>query len=113
MKLILIPIFGNRISPRLDFAQSLQLIKIENQKITSRETIKIITQNRLDRINKIINLKPDAIICDGLTEMCIHEFEKADIKVIPWVHGEIEKVLKLFLEDKLNYTIASKENSVK
>ena len=108
MELILIPVFGDRISPRLDFAQSMQLIKIEKQKIASRETIKIITQNRLDRINKIINLSPDVIICDGLTEMCKSELQKADITVIPWVHGEIEKILKMYLDKKLDKKIAVK-----
>ena len=34
--------------------------------------------------------------------------KKADIKVIPWVHGEIEKILKLYLGKKLNKKVAAK-----
>ena len=101
MKLIVIPAFGTRISPRLDFAEYMHLVEIDKKIITSRDMIKIITQNRLDRIQQIINLKPDIIICDGLTEMCKNELEKSKIKVIPWTNGEIEEILSLFISGKL------------
>jgi len=101
LKTIIIPFFGTRISPRLDYSESLQLIRIDKNKIESRDTIKIITDNRLERINRLIKLKPDVIICDGLTEMCHAELIKYDIKIIPWVHGEIEDILNRFLKGTL------------
>ncbi len=101
MQTIVIPSFGTRISPRLDYSESLQLIRIDKSKIESRDTIKIITDNRLERINRLIRLKPDVIICDGLTEMCRAELIKNDINIIPWVHGEIEEILNRYLKGKL------------
>lgn len=103
MKTIAIPIFGNRISPRLDYAESLQLIYIDKKKVLKRETIKIITHNRLERINRIINLQPDILICDGLTEICKNKLVKSTIKVIPWVHGDVDEVLENYMSDKLTF----------
>jgi predicted Fe-Mo cluster-binding NifX family protein len=94
METIIIPLFENRISPRLDYAQHFQLLTHEHGKIQKEESIKIITKNRLERINRIIRLKPDIIICNGLTERCYVELTKSKISVIPWIQGELEETLQ-------------------
>lgn len=94
METIIIPIFENRISPRIDYAQHFQLLTHEHGKIQKRESIRIITKNRLERINRIISMKPDVIICNGLTERCYVELIKSKIRVIPWIQGEIEETLQ-------------------
>ena len=91
---IIIPLFENRISPRLDYAQHFKLLTHEHGKIQKEEHIKIITKNRLERINRIIRLKPDIIICNGLTERCYVELTKSKICVIPWIQGELEETLQ-------------------
>ncbi|MBL1213363.1 MAG: NifB/NifX family molybdenum-iron cluster-binding protein [Ignavibacteriae bacterium] len=101
MKKIIIPAFGSRISPRLDFAKYIHIIEVDGKKIIKRDLIQIITQNRLNRIQQLIKLSPDVIICDGLTEMCLNEFKKAKVEVVPWVNGEIEEIIKMYLEGKL------------
>jgi len=93
METIIIPIFGNRISPRLDYAEHFQFLSIENGEVKNKESIKIITNNRLERINRIIRLNPDLIICNGLTERCYIELSKAKIRIIPWIQGEVEKTV--------------------
>jgi len=93
MEFIIIPVFGNRISPRLDYAEHFQLISIENRRIQKQESINIITNSRLERINRIIRMKPDIIICNGLTERCYIELTKSKIKIIPWIQGEIDEAL--------------------
>ena len=93
METIIIPVFGNRISPRLDYAEHFQLFTIEDRKITSKELFKIITSNRLERTNRLIRLNPDIIICNGLTERCYVELSKSKIKIIPWIQGEVDEIL--------------------
>ena len=105
MKRIIIPAFGTRISPRLDFANHIHIIQTEGKKIIDREVIQIITHNRLNRIHQIVTLNPDVIICDGLTDMCKTEFEKDKIKVIAWVHGEIDTIVESYLKGKLKEKI--------
>jgi len=97
MKTLAIPNFGNRISPRFDYAETFQLIKIDNDKIIERNTIKIISHNRLERINMMLGLKPDIIICDGISELSIERLTENNIQIISWVNGEIEEILKKYL----------------
>lgn len=114
METIIIPLFENRISPRLDYAQHFQLLMHEHGKIQKQESIKIITNNRLERINRIIRLKPDTIICNGLTERCYVELTKSKIQVIPWIQGEIEVVLQNYfsgyLRESGKHTFENKTN---
>ena len=49
MKLLAIPNFGNRVSPRLDYAESLKLVTICKKEIKSIETVKILAKNNLWR----------------------------------------------------------------
>jgi predicted Fe-Mo cluster-binding NifX family protein len=97
METIIIPHFGERISPRLDYAEDFQLLTIENHEVIKVESIKIITKSRLERINRIIRVNPDLIICNGLTERCYVELTKSKIRVIPWMQGEVKDVLKNYL----------------
>jgi len=111
---IIIPLFENRISPRLDYAQHFKLFTHEHGKIQKEESIKIITNNRLERINRIIRLKPHTIICNGLTERCYVELTKSKIQVIPWVQGEIEEMLQKYfsgyLRESGKHTFGNKIN---
>ena len=68
MKTILIPIFNNRVSSRLDCTEYFLLIKINDKRIHNRETIKIIAKNPLEKLNVILSLKPNTVLCNGLTE---------------------------------------------
>jgi predicted Fe-Mo cluster-binding NifX family protein len=101
MKTIAIPVFGNRISPRIDYTESMQLITVENNSIKSRETIKLIAHSSLEKINMLIELHPDVIICDGVSELSYDKLINHDIKVFPWIHGEVDVIIRKYLEGKL------------
>ncbi|MCB0743991.1 MAG: hypothetical protein KDC52_18335 [Ignavibacteriae bacterium] len=109
MMLIAIPNFGNRISPRFEYAESLQLISVEKDKIIKRETIKLIVHSNLERMNIIIGLKPDLIICDGITELSFEKIVESKIEIISWVNGTIEDILEKHLKGNLK---SGKENKV-
>lgn len=100
MELIIIPNFGERISPRIDYAESLQQIVVEGNKVVRKETIKILPQSHLDRANQLIRINPDIIICDGISNLLHDKLIKNGIKVIPWIHGNIEDIIKTYLEGK-------------
>ncbi len=102
MEKIIIPVFGNRISPRLEYAKSFQLITIENNKIIAKESVMILANNILERINMLINLKPDVVICNGLSELYREELVKNHIRIIPWINGNVETIIKKYLNKTLN-----------
>jgi len=101
MTTLAIPNFGNRISPRLDYAESLQFITIEKKKIVKRETIKLLVHSNLERLNIITRLQPNILICDGITDLSRERLSENNIKTISWVHGEIDEILQKYLSGKL------------
>lgn len=102
MQKIVIPVFQNRISPRLDYAESFLITKIKGRKTVSKETIKLLTKNRLQKLNTLIDLKPDLIICDGLTDVYAEKLKRKNIRVISWIQGNADEVLTKYMRRRLS-----------
>lgn len=101
MKKIALSVFRDRISSRLDAADKILLLTLENEKVKKREPVRIIPSSPLDKIHQIIQLNPDVLICGGLTQLCESKLKNSKITVVPWIKGNTEEVLKEFIEGKL------------
>ena len=108
METIAISIFGNRISSRLDVSEKLMIVTTENDKIKTRDTILLESTNLFKKLEALLKLKPDVLICGGLTKLCSKKLKNYNIKVIPWIQGDIDLILKLYLEGLLT----KKDNEV-
>jgi predicted Fe-Mo cluster-binding NifX family protein len=100
---IAIPIFENRISPRLDCAKKILLVKVaekDKKVISSRET-ETQTGGTSGNIEFYISNKINVVICGGLSIEMQDMLVKHGIRVISWVTGEAQKALDLFIEGKL------------
>jgi len=100
MKKIAISIFQDRVASRLDSAENLMLVTTDDGKVKSRELILLREEDPLRKIDKIFQLKPDVLICGGLTKLCDYKLSHSDIKVVPWVQGNAEYILSLCLRNK-------------
>jgi predicted Fe-Mo cluster-binding NifX family protein len=104
MKTIAIPIFGTRVSSRLDCAESVLLVTVDDSTVKKREQVRLVQTNPLEKINMLIQLGVEVVICGGITEICSNKFNDCGMQVIPWVRGEAEEVLSQFLAGKLAKT---------
>ncbi|MCP5061477.1 MAG: hypothetical protein GY936_03320 [Ignavibacteriae bacterium] len=111
MTTLVIPNFDNRVSPRLDYAESLQLVTIEKKKIVKRETIKLLVHSNLERLNIILRLEPNILICDGISDLSKERLAKNNIKIISWVHGEIDIIIKNYIAGNLKEQKVEKNKS--
>jgi len=102
MKTIAMSVFGNRISSRLDVSEKLMLVKVENQIVKNKETLLLDGNDMFKKLDTLLQLKPDVLICGGLTEYCKQKLSNKKIKVIPWMQGETDQVLNLYLKGSLN-----------
>jgi predicted Fe-Mo cluster-binding NifX family protein len=102
MKRIALSTFRNRISSRLDSAEEIQLLILENGEVKKREKIRIVPSSTLDKIHQIIELNPDVLICGGLTQLCDNKLNNSNITVIPWAKGNTDEILNRFLEGQLS-----------
>ena len=98
---VVIPVYGSRISPRLDCANHIQIIWVEGGKIQRSESVQYVSNNSLDKFNMLLRLKPSVLICDGITNIYKNILEEKEIKVIPWVTGETDEILSKFLSGQL------------
>ncbi|RPI72724.1 MAG: hypothetical protein EHM47_07615 [Ignavibacteriales bacterium] len=97
MKTIALSVFGNRISSRLDVCEKIMLVEVDNHSILNKETILLNNNDTVKKLDSLIQLKPDVLICGGLTNLCKKMLSNNKIKVIPWIQGNTEEILNLFL----------------
>ena len=105
MKTIALSTFRNRISSRLDSADEILILTLEKNQVKNSKTIRIIPSSPLDKIQQIIELNPDVLICGGLTQLCDRKLQNTQITIIPWTKGNAEDVFKQFLEGKLTESV--------
>jgi predicted Fe-Mo cluster-binding NifX family protein len=104
MKTIAITIFGTRVSTRLDCAESVLLVTVDDSTVKKREQVRLVQTNPLEKINMLMQLGVEVVICGGITEICFNKFNDCGMQVIPWIRGEAEEVLSQFLAGKLAKT---------
>lgn len=100
MRRIAITVFHERVAPRLDSAENLLLVTTNQGEVKSRELILLREVDPLRKIDMIFQLKPDILICGGLTKICEYKLIHSNIKVISWVQGNTEYILSLCLRNK-------------
>lgn len=93
MSILLVPVFNNRISSRIDCTECFNLVRINNNEIESVEKLKIVAKNQIEKLNSIVSLNPDIVICNGLTEYYANELSKNNIKVMSWIKGDFDDVV--------------------
>lgn len=101
MKKILVPVFNNRISSRLDCAESFQIIIVNKVKVQQSDLVKVYTKNQLEKLRQLISIQPDTIICNGVTDFFKDELIKNKIELIPWVYGQINEVIDNYMNGTL------------
>jgi predicted Fe-Mo cluster-binding NifX family protein len=100
---IAIPLFENRISPRLDCAKKALLVNVEEKykKVVLLKEEDFNIGDTSENIEFYISNKINVVICGGLSIEMQDMLVKHGIRVIPWVTGEAQKALDLFIEGKL------------
>lgn len=104
MKTIAITIFGTRVSSRLDCAEGVLLVTIADGAVKKREQVRLVQANPLEKINTLLQLGIDVLICGGVPEIYANKLGDSGVQVISWVRGEAEEVLSAFLAGKLAKT---------
>ncbi len=100
---IAIPVFESRISPRLDCAKKILLVKVEEaeRKILYSEEKVFQTAGFNESTDFFVLNEIDTVICGGISIEVQDSLMKNDIRIISWVTGEAYKALNLFLKGEL------------
>ena len=110
IRTLAIPIFGNRVSSRLDCSESILIVAIDDGKVIQRREMRWTKASIPERIHMLIDEGVCILICGGLTNTCAQLLRESSIEVIPWVRGEVEDIILRFLHGTLP-TPESRENN--
>jgi len=102
MKRIAIPVYENRISNRLDCSKTIILYNLYREKVESVETIILAQKNATAKLNMLLDLGIDVLICNGITDFYYNKLSKNNVQVIPWINGEVEDVMDRYLKGRLH-----------
>ena len=97
-----IPLFGKRISPRFDCAQSFVLVTILDQSVTSRQNQSIEDSMPFVKAQRLKDLNVDTLICNGVDEGTLESLKSLGIRVLSDIRGEVDEVIDLYIGGKLD-----------
>jgi predicted Fe-Mo cluster-binding NifX family protein len=98
---IAIPLFQNRVSPRFEYAPTLLLASVENNKVVKEKEVSLTDYDLFRRCALIKELGVDTLICGGIDGFTIRLLDWRNVRVISPLSGDAEEVLKRFLQGTL------------
>ena len=96
-----IPEFNGRISPTFDFCRHLLLVEISPGEPSLMTTLDLSGLESNRRAQFLKKLEIDTLLCGGISRKLTEDVEGYDIRIIPWLSGEIQEVLQAYLNGKL------------
>jgi len=99
---VVIPTFADRVSPRFDCAETILVVSIEDGKPLERQQLAAAGWAPHERIDRLIGLGTDAVVCGGIDYWSAESLRSAGIVLYGWVCGTIEEVLDALCRGRLN-----------
>jgi predicted Fe-Mo cluster-binding NifX family protein len=99
---VAIPVFLDRISPRLDCAQKLLVLKIDGNRLMERSELDISRWLPDEKIVQLRKMGIDQLICGGLRLEDRSGLLNYGIQVASPFYGEVETIIKEYLKGDLD-----------
>lgn len=97
---VAITVWGNRISPVFDSAQTLLVAEIREDQVVDRK-MQLFQATMFNRCLRLLEeLDVRVLICGALCEGPVRLLESHDIEVIPFVTGDAEEILACYVQGK-------------
>ncbi len=97
-----IPIWGSKVSPVLDASEQLLVVELTGTERSDVETVSFGGWGMMRRARLIGDLGLDVLICGAISGRLAGLLAWKDVRVIPWVSGEVDDVLRAFVEGRLS-----------
>ncbi len=93
-------VWGNRISPVFDSAQTLLVVKIREDQVVDKQIHLFQTILFAKCLKMLDELDVQVLICGALCEGPAKILESRNIEVIPFITGEVEEILQWYVQGK-------------
>ena len=102
---VAIATFGDRVSPRFDCANTFLVVTLERDEIVHREELSAAEWALHDRINRLVDLGVDSVICGGIDRWSADSLLSVGIDLHGWISGSIEESLAAFRQGELQTAV--------
>ncbi len=93
---VAITVWGKRISPVFDSAQTLLLAEIMDKRVVEKKLEFIPLLLPVSIARRIVELNPDSLICGAISHQPARIIEDAGISLLPFISGKADLVLKAY-----------------
>lgn len=95
--------WGSRVSPLFDTAQQIVLLDLQGREVAGRREINISSVPPVFKADFLANQGVRVLICGGISGFFYQQLLARGIRVVPWVTGEVEDVIRAYLRDRLHW----------
>lgn len=95
---IAITIWGDRISPVFDSAQTLMVVGADGGQITDKKMVSFRSDFFTQFLGLLEQMEVRVLICGALCKGPVKVLESRGVVVFPFMTGEVDKVLEIFLQ---------------
>ncbi len=99
-------VWDGRMSPVFDVSREALVLTIEDGAVVTRREERIETPTAALKLDRLAELGVETLICGAISEPLHSELTRRGVKVIGFVAGEIDEVLKTFLAGTLPIAVA-------
>jgi predicted Fe-Mo cluster-binding NifX family protein len=94
---IAIPVWEDRVSTTLDFAQAMLVVVAEGRRDVSRREVRFSATTPAGTVHTLQELGADILLCGAVSAPLARALTEAGIRVVPYVAGDVDRVLAAFL----------------
>jgi predicted Fe-Mo cluster-binding NifX family protein len=98
---IALTVFQDRMSPVFDWSAHLLVIEAEGAQEVSRTERSMDGMSLKRRVDLLAEMKVDTLLCGGISRLMLNMVEARGLRVFSWIAGDVEQVLKAFLEGRI------------
>ena len=99
---IALAVWKNRISPLFDSSRIVLLADIDNGAVADKVYKRLKNEQPSGRAIELVDLGVNVLICGAISRLFACMIESHDIKIIPFVSGDIDHVIESYLLGILN-----------
>lgn len=101
MNKIAVPIWNGCVSNVFDFADTVQLISLQDERIVTRRDMDLTGVSELERMNRVIDSGSEVLLCGAISRRAADRISCSGIEVVSLVCGPVDKVVGAYLSDDL------------
>jgi predicted Fe-Mo cluster-binding NifX family protein len=98
---IAIPRFGEAVAPCFEYSATISIFTVRARQVIDQLDFRLKSQDPLDRVRLLRDQDVKTLICGGVQERFEYLVVASGIRVISWVSGSVDELLRMFLNGQL------------